>query len=52
MTEPDTDPTSTAPAARWTDYEVSYTLGGNWTAIELSGSGSSTARSSWPTCPR
>ena len=34
MTEPDTDPTSTAPAARWTDYEVSYTLGGNWTAIE------------------
>jgi len=34
MTEPDTNRAPTAPPARWTDYEISYTLDGNWTAVE------------------
>lgn len=34
MTEPDTNRAPTSPAARWTDYEISYTLDGTWTATE------------------
>ena len=34
MTEPVTDRAPTTPLARWTDYRVSYTLGGTWTSVE------------------
>lgn len=34
MAEPVTDRAPATPAARWTDYEVSYTLGGAWTSVE------------------